>query len=89
MIPEVPPGGAPGAGPEVPLLVAVDPDRFADVVRRLADTGLTVRDRHPHLGMVTGEAPPELIPLLEAVDGVAAVERQRQVGVQPPDSPVQ
>lgn len=98
MTPSVPPvpgagpppsGGAPGPGDEVPLLVAVDPDHFADVVRRLADAGLTVRTRHPRLGTVAGEAPPELIPVLEAVDGVTAVERQRQVGIAPPDAPVQ
>ncbi|MEU1801236.1 hypothetical protein [Streptomyces sp. NPDC019937] len=73
----------------VGVIVSVDPDRFADVVRAASGAGLTVTGEQPLLGFLTGTIAEDRIPVLEAVDGVEAVDRERIMGIPPPDSPLQ
>ncbi|MBG0850629.1 hypothetical protein I2W78_01840 [Streptomyces spinoverrucosus] len=73
----------------VGVILAVDPDRFAELVETLRRAGLTVTGRQPALGTLSGTAPEDLIPTLEAIDGVDSVDRERTVRLPPPDSPTQ
>ncbi|MFI0780099.1 hypothetical protein [Streptomyces sp. NPDC021212] len=76
------------SGP-VGVIVSVDPDRFAEVVRAARAAGLAVTGEQPLLGTLSGTIDEERIPVLEAVDGVEAVDRERIVRLPPPDSPLQ
>lgn len=76
------------SGP-VGVIVSVDPDRFAEVVRAARATGLTVTGEQPLLGSLSGTIAEDRIPVLEAVEGVEAVDRERIVRLPPPDSPLQ
>ncbi|RNG27027.1 hypothetical protein [Streptomyces botrytidirepellens] len=76
------------SGP-VGVIVSVDPDRFAEVVRAARAAGLTVTGEQPLLGSLSGTIAEDRIPVLEAVDGVEAVDRERIVRIPPPDSPLQ
>jgi hypothetical protein len=60
-------------------------DRLPAVVADLATAGLVVDDVLEALGMVTGSVAPSSFRALSAVAGVAEVERQRVVGVRPPE----
>ncbi|GAA2419315.1 hypothetical protein [Streptomyces glaucus] len=73
----------------VGVVLAVDPDRFADVVGALRRAGLTVTGEQPVLGTLSGTVAEDRIPALEAVDGVDSVDRERTVRLPPPDSPIQ
>ncbi|KUO22234.1 hypothetical protein [Streptomyces dysideae] len=73
----------------VGVVLAVDPDRFADVVEALRRAGLTVTGEQPVLGTLSGTVPEDRLPALEAVDGVEAVDRERTIQLPPPDSPIQ
>lgn len=73
----------------VGVVLAVDPDRFAEVVEALRRAGLTVTGEQPVLGTLSGTVAEDRIPALEAVDGVASVDRERTVQLPPPDSPLQ
>ncbi|MGW5968755.1 hypothetical protein [Streptomyces sp. NPDC055186] len=73
----------------VGVVLAVDPDRFAEVVEALRRAGLTVTGEQPVLGTLSGTVAEDRIPALEAVDGVASVDRERTVQLPPPDSPIQ
>ncbi|MEU6526547.1 hypothetical protein ABZ892_27865 [Streptomyces sp. NPDC046924] len=73
----------------VGVVLAVDPDRFAEVVEALRRAGLTVTGEQPALGTLSGTVAEDRIPALEAVDGVASVDRERTVQLPPPDSPLQ
>lgn len=73
----------------VGVILAVDPDRFAEVVEALRRTGLTVTGEQPILGTLSGTVPEDRIPALEAVDGVDSVDRDRTIRLPPPDSPIQ
>ncbi|MGP3977499.1 hypothetical protein ACTWQF_26500 [Streptomyces sp. 8N114] len=73
----------------VGVILAVDPDRFADVVGALRRAGLTVTGEQPALGTLSGSVAEDRIPALEAVDGVESVDRERTVRLPPPDSPIQ
>ncbi|MGP3989574.1 hypothetical protein [Streptomyces sp. 3N207] len=77
-----------GSAP-VGVILAVDPDRFADVVGALRRAGLTVTGEQPALGTLSGSVAEDRIPALEAVDGVESVDRERTVRLPPPDSPIQ
>lgn len=76
------------AGP-VAVILAVDPDRFAEVVEAARRAGLTVTGEQPILGTLSGTIAEDRIPALEAVDGVQSVDRDRTVRLPPPDSPIQ
>ncbi|MEV0635321.1 hypothetical protein AB0I77_10215 [Streptomyces sp. NPDC050619] len=73
----------------VGVILAVDPDRFAEVVEALRRAGLTVTGEQPVLGTLSGTVAEDRIPALEAVDGVEAVDRERIIRLPPPDSPIQ
>ncbi|MFD5495380.1 hypothetical protein ACFYY3_30105 [Streptomyces sp. NPDC001812] len=73
----------------VGVVLAVDPDRFAEVVEALRRAGLTVTGEQPVLGTLSGTVAADRIPALEAVDGVESVDRERTVRLPPPDSPLQ
>jgi len=73
----------------VGVVIAVDPDRFAEVVEALRRAGLTVAGEQPTLGTLSGTVAEDRIPALEAVDGVEAVDRERTIRLPPPDSPIQ
>ncbi|MFI6251315.1 hypothetical protein [Streptomyces sp. NPDC051016] len=73
----------------VGVVLAVDPDRFAEVVAALRRAGLTVTGEQPVLGTLSGTVAQDRVPGLEAVDGVASVDRERTVRLPPPDTPIQ
>ncbi|MES9523742.1 hypothetical protein [Streptomyces capoamus] len=73
----------------VGVILAVDPDRFAEVVEALRRAGLTVTGEQPVLGTLSGTVAEDRIPALEAVDGVESVDRERTVRLPPSDSPIQ
>lgn len=73
----------------VGVILAVDPDRFAEVIEALRRAGLTVTGEQPVLGTLSGTVAEERIPALEAVDGVESVDRERTLRLPPPDSPIQ
>lgn len=73
----------------VGVILAVDPDRFADVVDAVRRAGLTVTGEQPILGTLSGTVTEDRIPALKAVDGVESVDRDRSVRLPPPDSPIQ
>ena len=68
----------------VGVIVSVDPDRFGQVVRAARGAGLTVTAEQPLLGSLSGIIAEDRIPVLEAVDGVEAVDRERIVRLPPP-----
>ncbi|MFC4502366.1 MULTISPECIES: hypothetical protein [Streptomyces] len=73
----------------VGVILAVDPDRFAEVVEALRGAGLTVTGEQPMLGTLSGTVAEDRIPALEAVAGVEAVDLDRTIHLPPPDSPIQ
>ncbi|GGW55646.1 hypothetical protein GCM10010503_35920 [Streptomyces lucensis JCM 4490] len=73
----------------VGVIFAVDPDRFAEVVRALRQAGLTVTSEQPELGTLSGTVTEDRLPAVEAVDGVESVDREGTVRLPPPDSPFQ
>ncbi|WP_328769906.1 hypothetical protein [Streptomyces sp. NBC_00286] len=79
----------PNRSAPVGVIIAVDPDRFAEVVEALRQAGLTVTGEQPILGTLSGTVAEDRIPALEAVDGVDSVDRDRTVQLPPPDSPIQ
>lgn len=73
----------------VGVILAVDPDRFAEVVDALRRAGLTVTGEQPILGTLSGTVAADRIPALQAVDGVESLDLERIVQLPPPDSPIQ
>lgn len=71
--------------------IVVDPDRFDEVVRALGESGVAVDDRSPAIGTVSGRiaaATPEALAAISAIDGVVAVEPEREIHLPPPESGV-
>ncbi|UUU33651.1 hypothetical protein JIX56_29490 [Streptomyces sp. CA-210063] len=79
----------PSRSEPVGVVLAVDPDRFAEVVEALRRAGLTVTGEQPILGTLSGTVAEERIPDLEAIDGVESLDRERTIQLPPPDSPIQ
>lgn len=73
----------------VGVVLAVDPDRFDQVVDALRGVGLRVTSEQPLLGSLSGTAEENRLPALAAVDGVLSLDRDRSVSLPPPDAPVQ
>ncbi|MFJ5798692.1 hypothetical protein [Streptomyces decoyicus] len=73
----------------VGVILAVDPDRFAEAVEALRRAGLTVTGEQATLGTLSGTVAEDRIPALETVDGVESVDRERTIQLPPPDSPIQ
>jgi hypothetical protein len=74
------------------VLVSVNDEhleRLGAVAEELRSAGLKVNQVMDDLGVVTGSIDSAEMERLSAVDGVASVERAREVGIPPPDSPVQ
>jgi isopentenyl phosphate kinase len=71
------------------VILAVDPDRFADVVEAARRAGLTVTGEQPILGTLSGTIAEDRILALTEVAGVVAVDRDRTIHLPPPDSPIQ
>lgn len=64
-------------------------DRFAEVVKRIEQAGLTVDQQLDMIGVITGSIDSDDIGKLDQVEGIAAVERSRGFQLPPPDSPTQ
>jgi hypothetical protein len=73
----------------VGVVLAVDPDRFGEVVEALRRAGLRVSAEQPLLGSLSGTVAADRVPALAAVDGVLAVDRDRTVTLPDPGSPLQ
>lgn len=73
----------------VGVILAVDPDRFAEVVEAVRQAGLTVTGEQPILGTLSGTIAENRIQALKKVVGVLAVDRDRTILLPPPDSPIQ
>ncbi|MEW2078633.1 hypothetical protein ACFZAG_37355 [Streptomyces sp. NPDC012403] len=80
--------GSSQSGP-VGVVLAVDPDRFAEVIEAARRAGLTVTGEQPILGTLSGTIAEDRIPALKEVAGVEAVDRDRTIHLPPPDSPIQ
>ncbi len=66
----------------IDLIVSVDEahlERIHEVAHRLERAGMRVDELQEETGTLTGRASEDVIPVLEAVPGVAAVERARPV----------
>jgi hypothetical protein len=79
----------PSESAPVGVILAVDPDRFAEVVDALRQAGLTVTGEQPILGTLSGTVAKDRIPALKAVDGVESLDRELTVELPPPDAPIQ
>jgi hypothetical protein len=77
--------------PGVTVLVEDDRlDAIDDVAAALQDAGLRLGDVLPAAGAITGSVDDlALLPALEEVEGVAAVEQEQEIQLPPPDEPVQ
>ena len=64
-------------------------DRFADVVKRIEQAGLTVDQQLDMIGVITGSIDSDDIDKLDQVEGVAAVERSGGFQLPPPEDPIQ
>ncbi len=62
--------------------------RFARIVQRARKVGMSISQQLPSLGIFSGNISTELIPQLERIEGVAAVERMRTYRLPPEESPV-
>jgi hypothetical protein len=71
-----------GAG-EVRVVVSVDPGRFAGIAQALREVVLVVEDEQPEIGTIAGTVTEERLAALDDVDGVDAVEREREHRVRP------
>ncbi|MFB7495882.1 hypothetical protein ACFC09_14460 [Streptomyces sp. NPDC056161] len=74
---------------QVGVILSVDTGRFAETIRAARAAGLTVVSEQPLIGTASGTIAEERLPLLRAIDGVEAVERDRTIRLPPPESPVQ
>jgi hypothetical protein len=63
--------------------------QIQDVARRLEQSGMQVGQILTTLGIITGSVDESQISTLEAIDGVAAIERQKDFQLPPPDADVQ
>ncbi|HEY0485092.1 MAG TPA: hypothetical protein VGD72_02445 [Mycobacteriales bacterium] len=70
-------------GPAVRVIVAVDPDRYADVVSALRRAGLEVDREWPRTGTLAGRAEPACVPVLRGIDGVLGVGAPRTFRITP------
>ena len=77
---------------ETDVLVSVNDEHLEQlgaVTEGLRAAGMKVSQVMDDLGIVTGSIDSAELQRLSAVEGVASVERAREVGIPPPDSPVQ
>jgi hypothetical protein len=74
---------------EVSIRILVDPERFDAAVRALSDAGVQVDQALREVGAVTGRVTGGRLAALQSLDGVLAVEPEREVRISPPDSDLQ
>lgn len=77
---------------KVDLLISVDDehlDRFSEVVKSIEDVGVDVAQQMEDIGVVTGSIEPGKIGPINDVEGVAYVERSRDIQLPPPESDIQ
>jgi hypothetical protein len=72
----------------VNILVASE-DAFEEVLERCARAGLRIERALPDIGVLTGTIASELVAALEAVPGVAVVERERPIDLPPAEDEIQ
>jgi hypothetical protein len=73
----------------VDVIVSVDAEQWTETVAAAQRAGLQVDDEHQILGTLAGSIQEDRLADLEAVEGVRAVERSRNLRIPPPDAPVQ
>jgi len=74
----------------VPVIVVLDEATdFNRVKNALASHGLEKISALPHLRMLKGFVEQKSIPELMKIRGVQSVEKEREIKLPPPDSPVQ
>ncbi|HSA51333.1 MAG TPA: hypothetical protein VLH10_14665 [Yinghuangia sp.] len=71
------------------MTVAVDPERFAEVVKALRGAGLNVEEEYAAIAAVVGGIAEEGVRGLADIPGVEAVDVEREFRLPPPDSPLQ
>ncbi|MQA15003.1 MAG: hypothetical protein GEV09_12755 [Pseudonocardiaceae bacterium] len=74
------------------IVVAVDDehlDVLPEVVELMRGAGMVVDQVAEVVGTVTGAIEPSAVATLQALPGVAGVDRQRGFHLPPPDSPIQ
>ncbi|MFD3613399.1 hypothetical protein ACFWXA_36240 [Streptomyces atroolivaceus] len=71
----------------VGVVVAVDLDRYAQVMEAARRVGLVVTSEQPVLGTLAGTIADDRLPALEALEGVEAVDREHVIRLPPPGSP--
>lgn len=75
------------------LLIAIDDahlSQMGEVVDRLREAGVDVRDANETLGTVTGSVDSSVtVEALRALEGVDVVEQQETYELPPPDAPIQ
>lgn len=76
-------------GANVPVVIAVDPDRFDEVAAALAGAGVSVERELREIGTIGGHVAEGRLASLEALAGVLAVDRERVVQLPPPDADLQ
>jgi hypothetical protein len=71
------------------LTVASDQlDQINEVASQVADVGFEVEQVLPTIGVITGSVDQDQVPALEALEGIDAVELDRDVSIPPPDSEI-
>ena len=76
----------------VKVTVTVDDSHLGqieEVTRKLADSGMTVEQTLPTIGIITGAVQAAQVRSLQHVSGVRAVEVDRHYQLPPPDSNIQ
>jgi uncharacterized protein (DUF2461 family) len=78
-----------GAAETVRVVVAVDPDRYAEAVEALRRAGLEVDEEWPLTGTLAGRTQPDRVSVLREIDSVRGVEAPRTFRIAPPGSAIQ
>lgn len=63
--------------------------RAEPVLASARSLGFTLEEHLQTIGVLRGSVDEAVLPQLEAVEGIETVERDRDVGIPPPGSPVQ
>jgi hypothetical protein len=77
---------------KVRLSISVDDahlDRLNEISKAAQKAGLTIEQKLPNLGVLTGSIESAKVGALHGIEGVHSVEEERSVGIAPPGSPVQ
>jgi len=75
--------------PEVPVTILVEPDRFDAVLHELARAQVRVDAELRAIGTISARVPPDRLAAIGDIDGVLAVEPEREVHISPPDADLQ